>query len=445
MLVMVFITALILYYFPISVFKGFKTSRTTTDGQIWDRTYGGMGEDEAWGCISLSDGGFLVVGYTSSWGAGYEDMWVMKLDTNGEKEWDQIYGTPDMEMASDVVQCDDGSYLILGRIFVGYAVNPDYYWEDENRNEVAFLMKINSEGRQLWNRTIGGPKVDRLIDIFPTSDGGYLLNGWTSSNKKDSYDFDAWLVKIDNMGVIEWNQTYGRSEWYEGLTGITLTPENNYMLCGFSMDEKEDVLLIKTDLKGEMEWNKLISLGSETNAEVYDLLSTSDGGCVISGCTYKEDYDKSVMLLMKTDSEGDLTWHQTYGTTEQYSSGYYIAQTIDNGFLLIGDKFTSDRTESDMWVVKTDTNGELTWSQSFGGSETEYLGSYCFTKDNNLVLVGSSGTDLWIVKTDIQIQMTPTTTTSTTSIIDGITPGIDFLALGAVLMFSRLIRKRRRR
>lgn len=203
----------------------------------WDKTFGGSDHDGGHGVHQTSDGGYIITGHTESSGAGGWDVWLTKTDDEGNEEWDKTFGGLDYDCGNIVHESFDGGYIILGHT-LSYGGGGRDIW----------LIKTDDEGNEEWNKTFGGSGDEGSFSVQQTSDGGYILGGWT-----DSYgagDLDGWLIKTDNEGNEEWGKTFGGSG--KDTVGVQQISDGSYILIGGTDSYGaggSDVWLIKVRLK----------------------------------------------------------------------------------------------------------------------------------------------------------------------------------------------------
>jgi regulation of enolase protein 1 (concanavalin A-like superfamily) len=330
----------------------------------WNQSYGGIGSDSASALVQTTDGGFALAGYTSSYGAGGLDMWLVKTDANGVPTWNQSYGGTGREIAYALIQTVDGGFALAGYT--------DSFGAD---GRDMWLVKTDANGVATWNQSYGGTGGDSASALVQTVDGGFALAGEITKFFGAYYcsQRDMWLVKTDANGVPIWNQSYGGT-------------------------------------------------GADS---AFALVQTVDGGFALAGFT--ESFGaagEGDMGLVKTDANGVLTWNQSYGGTEHDSASALI-QTVDGGFALAGFTESFGAGGYDMWLVKTDANGVPTWNQTYGGTEEEFASALIQTADGGFALAGSSkfgaiysgkngwrGMYGWLVKMDANgLGLTTTTAT----------------------------------
>jgi hypothetical protein len=227
--------------------------------EMWNHTYGGPETDLARIVVATSDGGYAIIGITQSFGAGKMDFWLVKTDADGILQWTHTYGGPNMDMALSVVATGDGGYALVGM----------KSYSDGFSGSDGWLIKTDSSGNELWNRTYGGPESEAFLSVVQASDGGYVLAGDTSSYGAGSDDF--WLVKTDANGNELWNQTYGGPDG-DGAYSLVKTPDGGYALVGSTRSfgaGNQDFWLIKTNEYGivpEAKWVILPLMATATLA-----------------------------------------------------------------------------------------------------------------------------------------------------------------------------------
>lgn len=357
---------------------------------MWSQTYGGLKGEYARSLIVTSDGGYAIAGWTDSYGAGEEDFWLIKIDSNGNMQWNQTYGGTGRDEAHSVIQTSDGGYAVVGYTFSFGAGNYDFW-----------LIKTDSNGTMQWNKTFGGPATDIAYSLVETSDGDLVLAGQTISVGAESSDF--WIIKTDMFGNLQWSQTFGGSSTEEAYSVIE-TNDGGFMIAGFTNSfgaGNYDYWLVKTDSNGEMVWNQ--TYGGPSWDEARSVIQSNDGGFAIAGMSASFGAGSNDFWLVKIDVNGNVEWNQTYGT-ESYEKAFSLVETSDGGYALAG-YVSYSVFENDFWLVKTDEIGTMQWSRTYGGEDWQIAYSLVQTSDDGYALAGetlpSSGTvDFWLIKTD---------------------------------------------
>jgi hypothetical protein len=366
----------------------------TAPEEEWSKTFGGTGFDGAHSVQQTSDGGYILAGQTSSYGVGSGDFWLVKTDSEGNKEWDKTFGGAYSDRAHSVQQTSDGGYILTGDTHsYGAAGGADF-----------LLVKTDSNGNKVWDKTFGGAYSDYAYSVQQTSDGGYILAG-------DTHPFDAggwnfWLVKTDSEGNEQWDKTFGRTGYYDRAHSVQQTADGGYIIAGDTDSYgagSTNFWLVKTDSFGNEQWNKTFGTG-----EAKSVQQTADGGYIIAGGASTD------FLLVKTDSEGNKEWDNTFGGASLSNLANSVQQTSDGGYILAGWTWSSDAGSHDFLLVKTDSEGNKEWDKTFGGTDGDWAFSVQQTSDNGYILAGHTSSygagshDFWLVKVGSAPTPTPT-------------------------------------
>ncbi|QMU31030.1 T9SS type A sorting domain-containing protein [Adhaeribacter radiodurans] len=425
--------------------------------KIWDKTY-----DGGWKLTSLvvtSDGNYLVGGYSqtdkegdkSEPNKGGNDYWLLKIDPNGKKIWDKTLGGTSDDYLKSILVTSDGGYLVGGSSTSGNSGDKTEGTRDSPESDYPsdfWVVKIDGNGKKLWDKTFGGGEHDDLSDIIATADGGYLLGGTSASGREgDKSDFpkgitDYWVIKINANGNKIWDKTLGGKD-REILNDLEATPDGGYLLGGSSSSGKgydksednrhevgygdNDYWFIKIDQNGSKLWDK--SYGGNDSDELVAIRSTSDGGYVLAGTSSsysggdKSDFPKGITdyWVIKIKESNPATWNLRHGGTgndgitamvKTADGGYLLGGTSDSG--TSGDKSQASKGNQDYWIVKTDKQGKKLWDKTIGGSGMDNLTAIIVTADGGYLLGGYSdsgisgdksqpsrgGVDYWLVKVD---------------------------------------------
>jgi len=352
-------------------------------GQGWEKTFGGNNEEDSKSVQQTSDGGYIVCGRTESFGNGDDDIYLIKTDSQGNSLWTKTYGGNSDDIGSCVQQTNDGGYIICG-ITLSSGNDMDIY-----------LIKTDGNGIELWNNTFGGTSWEEGNSVQQTTDGGYIITG-----KKGG---DVYLIKTDGNGDSLWTNTYNNipNSFSEG-NFIQQTTVGDLVICGvvetFSPIDRRYVYLIKTDGNGIQQWYQTYSNPVYNNTGM-EFKETSDGGYIITGETDTDVY------LIKTDGNGDSLWTKTFGGSDE-EKGNSIQQTTDGGYIICGETESFGNGDEDVYLIKTDGNGDSLWTRTFGGSGEENGNSVQQTTDGGYIIsgrtysFGSGDGDVYLIKTD---------------------------------------------
>ena len=328
--------------------------KTDSSGNLeWNQTYGGLHNDIAYSLVTTPDGGYALAGSTSSFGAGSADFWLVKVDSMGNIEWNQTYGSQNYDSCRSLVTTIDGGYALLG-----YST-PFISEDDSSRfrlgNSDVWLVKVDSSGNLEWNKTYGGSGSDSVSTIIETADRGFVLGCSTSSFGAGGADF--WLVKVDSIGNLEWNQTYGGSG-FEFANSLALASDGGYTLAGSTSSFGEgsvDVWLVKVDSSGNLEWN--MTYGGLMADYCDSVVISSDGGYAMACITQPPTFGDGNFWLIKTNSVGELISNQTYGVSAHHSHASLL--TTANEDYIFGGSTRDKFGHRDFLLVKIDeTNTE---------------------------------------------------------------------------------------
>jgi len=370
----------------------FINSQTT-----FQKAYGSIGDDRGFSGQKTSDGGYIVTGSTTSFGSGKGDVYLLKTNSNGTEQWTKTFGGDSIDAGSCVKQTLDKGYIIVGntRSFGQGIYNFDIY-----------LIKVDSNGVMQWSKSFGGPGYDIGNSVEQTFDGGYVIAGYTSNF--GAINEDVYLIKTDAVGNLIWSKIIGGSDNDNGQS-IQQTVDGGFIITGQSASFSVglfDVYLIKTDVNGNVIWTK--SFGGSGLDVGNDVQQTLDNGFIITGFTENlgssGGYD---IYLIKTDSIGTLLWSKTYGGSGT-DYGFSIQQTLDRGYILLGNTQSFGVSNQGIYLISTDSIGNTLWSKVFDGNGTNTNGGFSInqTSDTGYIIIGETrnqgvgDNDICLIKTN---------------------------------------------
>ncbi len=372
-------------------------SFSQTPNVLWEKTFGGSNIDVGYCVQQTNDGGFIISGYTRSYGTmNGRNVWLIKTDAGGNMLWNNTYGGNNDDEGYSVQLTSDGGYIITG-----YTKSFGFGGTD------VYLIKTDSLGNKIWERPYGGTSDDEGYSVLQTSDGGYLIGAATSSSVAGSRD--GWILKTDQSGNTQWMKNFGGLS-SDGIRSVEKTSDGGYIFTGWTYSGSSgplgDAWLVKIDSVGNQQWTK--AFGGSSVDRGYWVQQTSDGGYVLTGYTDSFGAGLYDMLLIKTDNAGNQQWMKTFGGTGR-DYGNSLAQTSDGGYIIAGYTLSYGAGSDDVWLVKSDNNGSIEWSNTYGGAQSDV--GYCVkeTSDGNYIIVGhtlSSGAgvhDIWLIKTGSSI------------------------------------------
>jgi len=388
----------------------------------WVKNFGGSGNESAQSIVKTTDGGFAVVGYTGSIDGDVatksqeeNDYWLLKFDGNGNLQWNKTYGGSMDDIGQSLAQTSDGGFVLTG-----YAMSSD---GDASNNEGFhdnWIIKLDAQGIMEWESSYGFSGHDHSYDIIEASQGGYFFTGFldiTSArldgntekgNSLTSHGVgEFWGTKIDEEGSIQWRGYFGGTN-NDRAHGVVQTDDGGFVMAGFTESDDYDISstngsydfwVIKVDSFGNLLWEQ--SFGGEGIEVSYDIAKTADNGFVVVGNTFSSNGDvflnhgQSDVWMIKLDEDGEMIWEKTYGGS-QFDLAQAVVQSKDGGFLITGNSKSDDydssfnNGENDIWVVKTNRVGDLVWEKSFGGSGLDFGFDLLENTDGSIMVVGES-------------------------------------------------------
>ena len=311
---------------------------------LWTRAFGGAAHDIANSVQQTSDHGYILTGWTTSFGAGDYDAWLIRTDSSSDTLWTRTYGGAAYDGGFSVQVAADHGYILAGRTS-SFGAGEDDVW----------LIRTDSLGDVLWSRTFGGIYDDFAFWVQQTPDRGYILACNTESFGPG--DQDVWLIKTDSLGDTLWTRTFGGSEWEE-VYSVQQTADKGYILTGGTSSfgaGSIDAWIIKTDSVGDTLWTK--TLGGAVDDYANSAQQTPDRGYMIAGYTLSFGAGDEDAWLIRMDSLGDTLWARTLGGggDEWLNS---VRQTADRGYILVGTTW-SYGVGGDAWLIKTDSLGNI--------------------------------------------------------------------------------------
>lgn len=311
----------------------------------WRRFYGTTAPEIATGIVETNDGGFAFCG---GWhGLGNDSATLIKTDANGNIQWQRVFRPlPGRSMCQDLVELSDGSIVVAG--FGGVNAVLD-----------GFVIKFTSTGNLVWQKTYGGSANDEFIAIAEVNGSGFVMTGRTDSYGSGPSNF--WLVRIDPSGDTLWTRAYGTGFDEESYDVVT-TQDGGFAICGYQNMPAGDAMLVKADAAGALQWTKYFDGGSGGWDFSRSLVETWDGGFAIAGrAEITANYNH--MWLIRTDATGTFMWSRLY-PRDYFSNGEDIYQTADLGFLITGYTGNASGDPGSLYLVKTESAGYVGITES---------------------------------------------------------------------------------
>ncbi len=308
----------------------------------WDNTYGG---GSGYCVQQTTDSGYIITGDTGMVG----DVKLIKTDGSGNEQWNTTFGGSKSDIGYSVQQTSDGGYIIAGAsVYVG----PPGTWD-------AWLIKTDSSGVKQWDKKFGTTYEEYFYSVQQTSDGGYICAGATNPTNTN---LDVYLVKTDSSGNAAWTMSYGGTNDDYGWS-VQQTSDGGYIVSGWTESfgaGNSDAYLIKTDASGNSQWTK--TFGGANFDYIRYVRQTADGGFLIIGSTDSFGAGLSDIYLIKTDSSGTMEWQDTIGGA-QNDYGWCAQETADGGIIIAGETSSYGAGLTDVWLIKL--GGTLTFKLTF--------------------------------------------------------------------------------
>lgn len=406
----------------------------------WQKCYGSTLTDIGSVIRQTTDGGFILSGFADTSDAqvtgnhGGADYWIVKTDSLGNIQWETSLGGSGTDYAGPIIQTRDGGYIVAGE-----SDSKDGNVTGNHGSFDYWIVKLNATGNIQWQESLGGDSSDEATAIRQTTDGGYIVAGYTWSVSGEVTGnhgkADYWVVKLDSAGAMQWEKAMGGSG-IDLAYDVLQTNDGGYIVAGTTLSNdgqvtgyhpglantidsgNGDMWIVKLDSAGNMDWEKCYG-GSQFDA-AYSIQQTTDGGYAIAGISYSTDGDVTGhhgggintdiedIWIVKITSTGTIQWENSYGGTDQ-DDAYSIQQTFDGGYLVYGFTNSLDGDVSNPmsytfgyyedWLLKLSSNGLIEWNKSLGGADfgdindqDDYdIGSYAVqNSDSSFTLIGTT-------------------------------------------------------
>ena len=386
------------------------------------QNFGGSGDDSPRSIIPTLDGGFAVFGFTNSTDGdladktlNVNDYWLLKLDAEGNLQWERTYGGSGDDRGQQVIQTSDGGYAITG-----YAQSADGDGSNNEGFHDNWVLRLDVSGNILWEKSFGFSGHDHSYDIVETADGGFFFSGFldvTSSNGEGSTGKSSgltnhgvgefWGTRLDADGNLLWRKFFGGSN-NDRSFGVLNANDGGFILSGASESDDFDISnskgsydfwVVKVDKNGNFEWEQ--SFGGTGIEQSHDIAKTADGNYVLVGNTFSTDTQvtknngESDIWLIKINDAGELIWQHSYGGSG-FDAAHSVSLTSNGGFIISGNSKSSDKDatvnqgENDFWMLLTDEDGQILREFSIGGTDLDFAYDAVEAADGSIILVGET-------------------------------------------------------
>jgi hypothetical protein len=358
---------------------------------VWTRTYGGAYNDGFRSVIATSDGGYLAVGYTYSYGGDDANMFAVKIDAYGNAAWQTTYGGAGRDYA--FAACEVAGDFVI----VGYTTSLGAGKED------VYVVRIDADGDTVWTRTYGGSAPDEARAVCAAGDGDVVVAGRTESF--GAGNGDVYVLRVDAAGDTVWTHTYGGAECDWGQS-VCETYDGYYAVGGTTASNtaNRDIVVLKIDPDGVAAWQKYFGLtGSVSPDWGMAVCASPDSGVTLAGYQAAEGVDPGDAVILGVSKAGTQVYYRKYGSA-YYQYGCGICPTHDGGFVICGCNKNPDTQKNDLLLLKRMAGSGWQWTKIVGGALSDWGSSViqtqagCFLVAGHTASFGSGGLDGWLVK-----------------------------------------------
>jgi hypothetical protein len=369
-----------------------KTSGTPKE--IWNKTYGDKYNNFGFYSDITDDEGLVVTGFTQynsppKWN---DAIWI-KTDENGNEKWYKQWGGNFFDEGHDIQQTNDGGYIITGVTHL-----------------YILLIETDENGTVIWNKSIPGEYNGVGMSVRQTSDGGYVISGYTEHLRPDEH-YNCVIIKTDENGNETWRNIFSGIIFDSYGFCVQETGDGGFIIAGATMrysNDTEDAWLIKINSSGKEQWNITFDGPKEGDSidEFYYVLQTNDSGYIATGLTSSTFSNSADVWVVKTDTNGNVLWDQTFGGVHNEAC-FSIENTIDEGFIMAGTSNSYSAGDYDMLLIKLNASGLMEWIHTIGGNLNE-TGFSVHQNDDGTYLIsgytysyGEGNADVWLVKVGV--------------------------------------------
>jgi len=341
------------------------------------KTIGGSGEEEGSDIIEAIDGGYILLGSTTTNSNGKYDILLKKTDENGNVEWTKNIGGIGADGGKSIKKTNDNGYIIIGGT---------RSYSDKNNGDI-YLVKTDKFGNTQWYKTFGGQNYDNGYYVEQTADNGFVLLGYT--NYVGTAPCNMYLIKTDSEGNEVWNKTFGTTDFRIGYS-LKQTKDKGFIIIGEKAEyydsKNRDMYVIKTDSLGNEIWSK--TFGDNNFDSGRDVVIDENESFVFLGGT--SSHGNGDVYLLKTDKDGNLLWSKTYGGTNA-DDGEAICKTNENGYAITGMTYSyGKKFPGDLYFLKVDSNGNKISEKTNGDKKQQKGESILQNKKGQFVILGTS-------------------------------------------------------
>jgi len=354
----------------------------------FEKAYGGSGRDAAYCVREAKDSGYILAGYTTSFGGGHDDAYLVKTAPDGTLEWSQTYGGDNDDAFYGVDRTQDGGYIAVG-----------YTRSFDTPNSDAFVVKVDARGTLQWSKTIGGGSNDAAYSVAQTDDGGYIVAGLLGTGD----DYDAYLIRLNGNGSVRWSRNFGGMD-YDIFKSVRQT-RGGFIAAGYTRSYglgNDDAYLVFVNEEGMLQW--ATSIGNLSVDRGYSVVEPHGTLFVVTGYTLDEQSGGFNLFMAAVDRSGARQWGRTYHVGP-IDEGYAATATKEGEVIAVGYTRGATLTQTGgVYLLKVNVDGALQWSKLYQGSAASSATAIDVTSDRGFVVAGWAsgieGGDALLIKTD---------------------------------------------
>ena len=355
---------------------GSAVAQSRMTGLQWDAAFGGSEQDWAYALTATHDGGVCTAGRTASKGAGLEDAWLVRVASDGRMLWNKTFGGPAIDRGRGIVELPDRGLVVAGATESSGAGEFD-----------VWVFKVDAEGELLWDRQFGGAATDWASALVATRDGGVAVAAYTQDESEGPYDF--WVLKLDGEGTLQWQRRFGgkATDW---SNAITATADDGLVVVGHTESSGAggaDFWVLKLDADGDLLWQR--TFGGEKTDYASAVTTTRDGDLLVAGMTLSAGAGAFDGQIIKLTDSGDVVWEKTFGGLGN-DWIRAIQQTQDDNYTVAGYTDSQGAGQNDVWLFKLAPDGTLLWERTYGDTGNEWARALVELPDGALALAGDT-------------------------------------------------------
>ena len=358
----------------------------------WAKAFGGSAYDDAWAVEVAPNGDIVVVGYTESFGDSNGDVWILRLDENGNIKWQKAYGGSDWDVARGVAIAQNGDIIVVGRTY-----------SFGNGSSDAWVLRLDENGNIKWQKTYGGGSIDGAWAVTVADNGDIIVVGFTQSFGAGSSD--VWVLRLDENGNVIWQKAYGGVHQDEAY-GVTIAPNGDIIVVGWVGGlgaGSWDAWVLRLDANGNVKWQK--AFGESDDDEAWAVTVADNGDIIVVGYTRSFGAGSYDVWVLRLDENGNVKWQKAYGGSDW--DGVWDVKTVSNGDIVIAGYTNSfGAGDYDIWILRLDENGNIKWQKAYGGIGDDEATGLAIADNGDIIVVGFTNSfgagdyDIFVLRLD---------------------------------------------